>query len=200
MNATMKKDAPPYVRFDYVEYGINAEATAKAGRPIPAVVPFAFIMQHGSRDTVEKPADEWLAQKEREAIDGRYNPEWVQRHKLQYEAFLKGNDLPRDGTPIRTWLAVTREQGTRLLALGITTVEDLAAIPDSGLGNIGLDGRNLRDLAKNFIDAGQGVGVMAKKLSDLEQSNRDKDDQIQRMSERLAALEKTGTLHAKKAA
>lgn len=198
----MRKDAPPYVRFDYVEYGINAEATKDAGRPIPAVVPFAFIMQHGSKDTVEKPADEWLAQIEKLAIEGRYNPEWVQRFKMQYEAFLKGNELPRDGTPIRTWLAVTREQGTRLLALGITTVEDLAAVPDSGFVNIGLDGRNLRDLAKNFIEAGQGVGVMAKKVSDLEQTNRDQAEQIQRMTERLAALEsnKGGTLHAKKAA
>lgn len=190
MNITVRKEAPPYVRFDYIEYGINAEATKKAGRPIPAVVPFAIVMQHGSKDTTEKPAEEWLAQKEKEAIDGKYNPEWVQRFKMQYEAFLKGNELPREGTPVRTWLAVTREQGTRLLALGITTVEDLAAIPDAGLGNIGLDGRNLRDLAKNFIEAGQGVGAMAKKVSDLEQTNRDQAEQIQRMTERLAVLEK----------
>jgi hypothetical protein len=89
-------------------------------------------MQHGSKDVVEKDAEEWLKQIEDKAIQGTYNPEWAQRFKMQFEQFLKGNELPRQGTPIRTWPAPNREQVIRLQAIGITTVEDLAAIPDSG--------------------------------------------------------------------
>jgi hypothetical protein len=205
VSVTIRKDAPPFVRFEFMEFGINAEATAKAGRPIPAVKAFALIMQHGSKDVVEKDAEEWLQQIKEKAMQGMYNSEWVTRFKMQYEEFCKGNELPRDGTPIRTWLAVTREQGTRLLALGITTVEDLAAVPDAGLGNIGLDGRNLRDLARNYIEAGQGIGVMAKKLSDLEERDRQNSATIERMSQQLAELKaqlpkERETLHAKRAA
>ena len=186
---TIRKEQPPFVRWEFVEYGVNAEASAKAGRPIPAVRPFAFIMQHGSKDVVEKDAEEWLAQIERKAQEGTYNPEWAERFRKQFEAFIKGQELPADGTPIRTWPAPNREQVIRLLALGITTVEQLSAVPDNALSNIGLDGRNLRDLARNFIDAGQNQGTLAKKLADAEQTVRDQAEQIARMNDRLAALE-----------
>jgi len=199
----MRQEAPPFVRFEYMECGTDAEASAKAGRPIPIVRPYALIMQHGSKDVVEKNAEEWLEQIAVKAADGRYNPEWVARFRLQYEAFTKGNELPREGTPVRTWPAPNREQVIRLIALGITTVEDLASVPDSGLGNIGLDGRHLRDLARNYIEAGQGAGVMAKKLADQELLIREQAEQIRRMQASIEALEEARggkTLHAKKAA
>lgn len=162
------------------------------------------LMQHGDKFSVtEKNADEWLAHIEREAMQGRYDATWVAQFKLEYQGFLKGNELPREGTPIRTWGSITREQGTRLIGMNITTVEDLASMPDASLGNIGLDGRNLRDLAKNFIEAGQGAGGMAKKLADLEQADRDNKATIERMALQLAELkaqQPDKTLHAKKAA
>jgi hypothetical protein len=162
-------------------------------------------MQHGSKDEHHAVAEEWLAKIRQKSIEGTWPPEWVDRFDRQYEAFLKGNELPRDGTPVRTWPAPNREQVIRLIALGIQTVEDLAAVPDSGLANIGLDGRNLRDLARNYIEAGQGVGVMAKKLADLEQTVRDQAEQLKRMEERnaelaVAAGQKRETLHVPKKA
>ena len=161
------------------------------------------IMQHGDKFSVtEKIAEEWLDHINREALSGRYDPAWVAQFKLEYEAFLKGNELPREGTPIRTWGSISREQGTRLISLNITTVEDLAAYPDSGLGTIGLDGRYLRDLAKNSLASESGMAATAKRLADAEQSIREKDDIIKRMEERLAALEakepKRETLSLKK--
>lgn len=149
----------------------------------------------------ERGADEWIAEISRQALEGRYDPTWVAQFKLEYEAFLKGNELPRDGTPVRTWGLISREQGTRLISIGIQTVEDLAATPDSELGVIGLDGRNLRDLAKNFLEAGNGSGGMAKKLADAEQLGRDQAEQIKRMEARLAAVEGgEKTLHVPKKA
>lgn len=200
---TIRRDAPPFVTFEFMENGINAEATARSGRPIPNVTAYAKIMQHGDKFAVtEIIADRWLDELDRKVLAGTYSPDWAARFRKQYEAFLKGEELPRDGTPIRTWPAPSREQTLRLLALGITTVEDLAAFPDSGLGNIGLDGRHLRDLAKNYIIAGESVGVMAKKVADQDQTIRDQAEQIKRMSESIAALEsqmpKSETIHAKK--
>lgn len=148
------------------------------------------IMQHGDKfSVVEKNADEWIAHISSEAIQGRYDATWLAQFKLEYEAFQKGNELPRDGTPIRTWAAISREQGTRLVQINITTVEDLASMPDSGIGGIGLDGRYLRDLAKNFLAQGQGTAAMSKKITELEASNKAKDEIIQTFEQRLAALE-----------
>lgn len=188
---TMAKEAPPFVTFDYMEAGVDEEASAKAGRQIPKFKPFATIRQIGDKfAATDKDAEEWLKDIEMKARMGQYNPEWAQRYRMQYDAFLKGDELPRHGQPIKTWAAINREQVLRLIAIGITTVEDLAAQPDQALGMIGLDGRYLRDLAKTFIAQGLDAGKTSKQIANLEQSNRDKDEQIQRMSDRLAALEK----------
>src|SRR5262245_26826384 len=85
MLPSIAKDSPPFVRFEHLEYGVDAEASEKAGRPIPKVIPFALIMQHGSKDVVEKPAEEWLAQIRQKAIAGQYNPMWAERYRLQFE-------------------------------------------------------------------------------------------------------------------
>lgn len=189
MSVSIAKERRPLAIFEYSDNGQHV---------------IAKLMQHGDKFSVtEKIADEWLAQIHQRALQGMYDPTWVAQFKLEYEAFLKGNELPREGTPIRTWASITREQATRLIGMQITTVEDLASMPDASLGNIGLDGRNLRDLAKNFIEAGQGAGGMAKKLADLEQSDRDKTATIERMAAQLAELkaqQPDRTLHAKKAA
>lgn len=182
---TMMKEQPPFVRWEFVECGLNAEATKTAGRPVPAVKPFAFIMQHGSKDVVERDAEEWLAQIEQKAREGMYNQEWAERFRKQYEAFCKGQDLPPEGTPVRTWPAPNREQVIRLLAMGILTVEQLSAVPDSALSNIGLDGRHLRDLARNFIEAGHGAAGLAKKVADLEELTRQQADTIARLEAAL---------------
>lgn len=185
---SIQRDRPPFIRFDLMESGVDKEASERAGRPVPRTVPFVFITQPGSKDVLEAEADEWLERKRREAIEGRYSPEWVQRFQLQYDEWKKGNELPREGTPIKTWYALNKEQINRLIAIGLTTIEDLASYPDSSLGTIGLDGRYLRDLAKNSIKEGLDVGVQAKKIADLEQSNRDKDETIKTMQAQIAAL------------
>ena len=174
---SINKASRPLAMFDYSDDGKNVVVR---------------LMQHGDKFSVtEKIADEWLANISMQALSGQYDPQWVAQFKLEYEAFKSGNELPREGMPIRTWAAIRREQQTRLIALNITTVEDLAGVPDSNLGVLGLDGRVLRDLAKNTLDKG---GDLAKRLSDAEQSGREKDEIIKRMEDRLAALEKDKTL------
>jgi hypothetical protein len=185
MNVSINQARRPMAMFDYSEDGKHV---------------IAKIMQHGDKFGVtEKIADEWLAHIEKEAAMGRYDASWVAQFKAEHAAFLKGNDLPREGTPILTWAAITREQIKRLISLNITTVEDLAAFPDSGLGTIGLDGRTLRDLARNVVDAKtHGVGEIEKKLADAEQRERDLKATVERMDARMKELE--AALPKKKAA
>ena len=193
MNLSIAKAHRPFARFDYSDNGKYV---------------IVKLMQHGDKfSETEKNADDWLADITMKAQMGQYDAGWVAQFKLEYDAFLKGNELPREGTPVRTWAALTREQGTRLVALGITTVEDLAAQPDGGIGLIGLDGRYLRDLARNFLESGNSGAAMAKKIADLEQRDRDNTETIKQMAQTVQELkamlpEDKKTLHvpSKKAA
>ena len=186
----MSKETPPYVRFEYQEYGRDVAKSEAAGRPIPFIKPMVIVMQRGSKDEWVGLAEEWLAEKHKAASEGSYPPQWLDQFKRQYEAFLKGDELPLEGTPIKTWSAIGREQVIRLLAANIRTVEELAETPDSALmTQIGLDGRVLRDTAKSFIAEGKSIGGAAVKIAALEEENRRLKEEQGRMAESIKRLE-----------
>lgn len=180
---------PPFVRFEERELGINPEASAISGRPIPRIVNMVCITPHGSKDCIEKIAEEWLEQQKQKALRGEVQVAWLDKWKLQFSEWQKGHEIPRDGTPTKTWPAINKEQQVRLLALGYTTVEDLAMVPDGSLGTIGLDGRNLRDLARNWVSEGKDKGINAKKLADAETRIADLEQMNGDLRQRLSALE-----------
>jgi hypothetical protein len=180
---------PPFVRFEEREMGINQEASETAGRPIPKIVTLACVTPHGSKDCFEKVADEFLLQLKRKALAGEYPTEWLHHFELQYSEFKKGNELPREGTPTKTWAAVSKEQSSRLIACGYTTIEDVAQIPDSGLPMLGLDGRYLRDLARGWINESKDKGVNARALADAQVKIESQQATINSLQARLAKLE-----------
>jgi membrane-bound lytic murein transglycosylase B len=180
---------PPFVRFEEREWGINQEASEIAGRPVPKVIVLACITPHASKDVVEKPAEEWLQQIRAKAVRGDFNPQWAEMFRMQYEEYLKGNELPREGTPVKTWQAITRAEMHMILGAGYTVVEDLAQVPDSGLNTIGLSGRYLRDLARNWIAEAKDKGINAKALADANAKIEQQQQTIDSMRLRLERLE-----------
>lgn len=189
MTLGLMKEIMPYVQFANKDYGRDEEASRRAGRHIPRSATFIIITSHGSKDSSEHIVEEWLPRKRLEASRGQYNAEWVEKIEKAYEAWKKGHELPREGTPIMTWQMVSPEQNTRLRALGITTVEDLAAIPDTGLAEIGLDARYLRDLARNWVMEGQQKGINAQELANAQAKLRDQETLIESLQRRVALLE-----------
>jgi hypothetical protein len=194
-----EKERPPLVRFAEAELGLDPQASKEAGRPVPRVVLMAFITQQGSRDVFEQPAEEWIAKISAKAANGEYNPEHAAMFRRQFESYKAGNELPREGTPIKTWQLGTGQQRARLIACQITTVEDLAATPDSGLATIGLDGRVLRDMARAWIAEGKEKGSVATDLANanaeidrLRERTEQQDALINGLSARLEALESAG--------
>jgi hypothetical protein len=190
MMPTVFDKRPPFVRFEEREMGLDAEATEKAQRPIPRVVILALITPHGSKDVVEKVAKEWLKQIKTKALAGEYPLEWSQFFHAQFEEWLKGNELPREGTPVKTWAMATKEQITRLIAVGLTTVEDLGQLPDSGLNQVGLDGRYLRDLARGWLKEATDKGANAKALADANVRIETQQSTIDSLQDRIARLER----------
>lgn len=182
----------PYFFFQDREHGVDAEASKEKGYEVPKMVTFILITPHGHKgDPLEFFADEYIERKQREAREGRYNPSWVQEFKTGLAAFREGKSLPRNGTPIVLWERigkVRREQ----IAQRFPTLEDLAAVPDSSLGDIGLDGRVLRDMAKGDVQAKKDLSPVVKELADANETIRRQQEQLTKLTSRLDALESLG--------
>lgn len=182
------QERPPLVRWEEREMGVDVAASEREQRPIPRMVHMACITPAGSKDVVEKIATEWLDQIRKQALSGTYPLEWAKHFRLSYEEWLKGNELPREGTPLKTWAMLNRQQIAQLLPQ-VTTVEDLANVPDSGLDSLGMGGRYARDLARGWIKEARDVGANAKALADANVKIEQLQQNNERLQARLQALE-----------
>lgn len=70
-----------------------------------------------------------------------------------YERWKEGQELPEHGTPLSAWSGLNSHQIEILHGQRIKTVEDFAALPDSGLERMGPGMRSARDAAKRWVDA-----------------------------------------------
>lgn len=179
----------PFFMFQDREHGIDADASAEHGYDVPRMVTFILVAPHGHKgDPIEFFADEFIERKTKEARDGRYDMAWVKEFKAGLELHREGKEIPRNGTPLITWERILKSRREQL-ARRFPTIEDLAAVPDSSLGEIGLDGRVLRDLARGDIQAKKDLSPLVKELADTKEENRRLQEQLTALSARMAAIE-----------
>jgi hypothetical protein len=180
----------PFFMFQDREHGVDADASAKLGYEVPRIVTFILISPHGHKgDPLEFFAEEFIERKAKEAREGRYDMAWVKEFQSGLEMHRDGKEIPRNGTPIITWERILKSRREQL-ARRFPTVEDLAAVPDSSLGEIGLDGRVLRDMAKADIQAKKDLSPVVKELADTKEENRRLQEQIAALAARFDAMEK----------
>jgi len=184
-------DRIPYFNFIDREHGIDAEQSKAAGYEVPRLVTFIQVAPHGHKgDPMEFFAEEFIERKGREARDGRFNHAWVAQFKEGYAAYKSGREIPREGTPLILWERILKSRREQLAAR-FPTLEDLAATPDSNLGEIGLDGRVLRDMAAADLQARKDLSPIVRELAETKEENRRLSDIVERLTTRLDALEKT---------
>lgn len=180
----------PFFMFQDREHGVDNAASAELGYEVPRLMTFILVSPHGHKgDPLEFTADEFIARKDKESREGRYDREWVKEFARGLELHREGKEIPREGTPLITWERIlkSRREG---LARRFPTVEDLAAVPDSALGDIGLDGRVLRDLAKGDIQAKKDLSPVVKELADAKEENRRLSEQMVALNARFDAMER----------
>lgn len=179
----------PFFFFQDREHGVDAEASKKLGYEVPKMVTFILITPHGHKgDPLEFFADEFIERKGREAREGRYEHAWVSEFKAGLAAHREGRELPRSGTPTLTWERILKSRRESLVRR-FPTLEDLASVPDSSLGDIGLDGRVLRDMARADIQAKKDLSPVVKELADANETIRRQQELIEKLSARMDALE-----------
>jgi hypothetical protein len=181
-------DRVPFFKFEDREHGVDEEASKKLGYQVPKLITFILITPHGHKgDPMEFFAEDFIARKDNEARNGRYEYAWVEQFRAGLAAFREGKAIPREGTPLITWERILKKRREQL-AMKFPTVEDLAAVPDGSLGDIGLDGRVLRDMARGDIQAKQDLSPVVKELADANELIRQQQEQINRLSDKLEKL------------
>lgn len=179
----------PFFMFQDREHGVNAEASKEAGYEVPKLMTFILVAPHGHKgDPMEFFADEFIERKTQEARNQRYDMSWVTEFKSGLAMHREGKEIPRHGTPLITWERILKSRRSSL-AVQYPTIEDLAAVPDSSLGDVGMDGRVLRDMARLDIQAKKDLSPVVKELADANETIRRQQEQLNKLTSRLDALE-----------
>lgn len=161
-----QKARPPYVMFETraVE---DREASLAAGHYVGKDVNYAIVTPSGSKDRMEKVAEEWLASMEEGVRQERIPGEWLEAYTKKYRTWVETREVPEDGTSILGWPAVSPAQAKAILDANVRTLEDLAEANEATLTAIGMGARALKEKAIAWLDTANSTGKTAEELDDL---------------------------------
>lgn len=148
---------PPFVQFKQIAKD-DKRATMEKGYRVTKDVDMAFIMQPGAKDCVEIEAQAWLASIKLKMLEGAadaYPQEWVDGFHKKYELWKQGMDAPVNGTSVREWPLLSPAQVQNFLTIGITTIEDVAAMTEDAMTRVGMGARDLREKARGWLNGSQ---------------------------------------------
>lgn len=178
---------PPYVQFETREVE-DRDASIKAGHYVSKDVHIAVIMRPGSRDSVEKDAQVWLAELRAKARDGQVPQVWYDGFSDAYKRWQAGEEGAVKGTPIKTWPVLSPSARKDLLQAGVQTVEDLAQLPDGELGSIGTGAMLYKQKALAWLASANDHGKVTeqmvalagqvKELTDLVRKQADENNEL----------------------
>jgi len=144
-------DAGLFVQF-YMEALHDEEASAQEGRPIYVDREFIKIIPVGDKNTV-------VCRPVKLNYDGNTPPD-NERWPNQYQAFKNQQIQTNEGTPLDQWPPISKSQVLMFKACNVHTVEQLAAVADNNLANLGMGARELQQRAVAFLsNAKDGAGT-----------------------------------------
>lgn len=175
------KARPPFVQFE-IRAAEDRAASIAEGRYIAKDVIYAIITPAGSKDRIERVADEWFRHLAEQVAQDRFDRTWYAHYKQAFADWKEGREPPVSGTDIRQWPVVSPAQLKLLMDLKVRSVEDLAAANEETIMRLGMGGRALKDKAVNWLASAKSIGQASEALSALQVAN-------QALTERNAALE-----------
>jgi hypothetical protein len=155
----------PFVRFFNQSMQLGFESQ-EAQRPVFTTVPFMELRHPGERDTICRRATRDDAMR------------WIQ----EWKAYQAGRNEGPQGTPMSILFPSDPGICNTLKALDVHTVEQLAELTDTALGNIGMGARDWMMKAQRYMEAvekGKGFGALEAEvekrttaITDLRNENR----------------------------
>lgn len=158
---------------EFVQRAVPDEIASKEfGRPVSRQADYIRIRQPAERDEIFRPAHD---------LDRR-------RFRRQWELYQEGKQALPEGTLLSVLFPVNPEIVENLKVDKVFVIEQLAALSDTQIQNIGMGARQWQDKAKAYLasaDKGKDFRAMAKRLEALEASDKGKDEQIKALTEAL---------------
>jgi len=163
----------------YMEAERQGAESEKAGREIYKDKPYIWIRFPGDRNReVRRRVDE----------SGRRNQgvSDLDRIPQQLAAFKNQNEQVNEGTPIEEWAPASKSMCLMFKGLNIHTVENLGAVPDSALQNLGHGGREMRDKAVAWLSKAEGSAEFLA----LNKKNKSLEEDIEMLKKQISDLGK----------
>jgi len=149
----------------------NAAKSLEAGRPIFDDVPYVRIWIAGQKDEVHRPVTP------QDKID--YPREWA--------AFEASKDqTAASGTPLGMLPGITASLCEEAAYFKVRTIEDLAGMPETNVGSLGMGWMQARQRARDYIEAAKGAAPIAQVRAENEEL-RNQLEALQRTVKELAA-------------
>ena len=191
-------ERPPYVVFEQ-RAEEDRDASIAQGGIVMRDVNYAVIRQPGSKDSIEKAAEPWLEDVSRRVMQGKYPAEWLEHFRKQYAAFKQGQEVPELGLSVREWPSLSKAQAANLLAAGVRTVEDCAAMNEPTMHRVGMGARELKNKAVAYLETRE-QNKAAERIAALQAEVANRDTTIDSLTKRLEALEaEVGARRSKRA-
>lgn len=153
----------PYVRFEYRSVEDRSIESSDGVTQLKDVA-WAVVRAPGSKDSVEKLAEDWLDSLAKLARDERIPPTWPKEYREAYKEWVATGEIPVSGTAIKTWPPLRPAAREMLLSLGVLTVEALAEANDEIVTRLGMGGISTRQMAQTWVKEAKGPGATAKAL------------------------------------
>lgn len=188
MEIGVLKARPPHVKF--VTRAVeDRNASIQAGHTVFKDVAHVVITPQGSRDSVEKPAEEWLATVDQQVREDRMPEDWAEKFHRAYDHYKRGEEIPVDGFALAVWPSITPAELQACKNVGILSVEDLAIANDEAIRRLGLGGLALKQRAGKFLEAAKGPGKLLAENAALEERLKASEVRRESLEERVKALE-----------
>lgn len=156
----------PYVAFETKAIE-DREASAQAGRYMTKDVDFVLVTPAGSKDRIEGIVQEWFDDKRAQVREGRFPANWLQAYEYAYKEWKAGNEMPVNGTPIKSWPVISPAQRANLISWKVMTVEALADANEEILGRLGMGARAIKQQAIDYLLASKDIGRVSLEVGDL---------------------------------
>jgi len=179
---------PAFITFHTVPRHLPVQSQ-KEGRYIARDVDMVTVRQIGASYSVVFEVDGWLAQNKIEVSNGRLPKEHADLYATSYERWKSGQEIPLEGTPIKTWPVISPAQVEALVRVGLRTVEDLASLNDEGLRKIGMGAVELRQKAKAWMAAAQDKGKLTQDMTALQRTNEQLHNTVATLTAKMEALQ-----------
>jgi len=106
------------------------------------------------------------------------------RFRTKYEAWKNAQGLPVEGTPIEQLPEISVSQTEQLKYVGVTTIEQMAKVPDGSPVMSMMGGAGLKQRAAAWVQRNRKSSV----VNQTNEALKERDDQIAKLQEQVAAL------------